>query len=183
MKNRLRRSFTTIALVLLVALPWPVQAQSDTTKPRLMDLTILPATIDTTDGLRWILIVAHLTDTGAGVAHATLRFRPISGVQKGRQVNFHPENLMSGSIFDGYYVARLFVPQLAENGEWLLDRVYVDDRAGNYIYVEHNGLEPYMGYSFWNGPSAEGTVPTATEPATEPNAPLAQIFLPLIIIR
>ncbi len=134
-----------------------IPPREDTAKPRFVSLSIFPDEIDNSDGIQWVFLVARFTDEGDGFGHADLRFRPVDGSYRGRNVIFNAENLVAGTLFDGYYASRLLVPQYAPEGEWILFFVYVDDRAGNYTLVQRTEAEPYMGYSFWNGLYAEGS--------------------------
>lgn len=114
----------------------PAQAQSDTTPPQLVSLSVTPNQVDVSSGAQSVTVSAVITDDISGVCadgdssctHATSSVASPSGQQRVLLGYF---TLVSGDS----YTAEAMFPQFAEEGIWKDWSIQLTDRAGNLVVL------------------------------------------------
>lgn len=136
-----RRSPAVLAvssLVLALSVSFPASAQSDTTPPQLVSLTVVPNQVDPSAGSQTVTVSAVITDDLSGVSDAAAQvWSPTLG-----QDAQAPFKLVSGDS----YVATLTIAQYAEDGIWEVT-VDLNDNAGNrsFLRVRRRGFNVALG--------------------------------------
>jgi hypothetical protein len=148
---------------------------SDTTPPAMAAsgtpgaLVLSSSVVDVTSQSQTIDVTVELTDDLSGIASATLNWQQTtSGVAL--QTQLHPANLVSGNSTDGIYSATMTVPEGTVPGDYVLQVVWVQDAAGNYVqYLGpnfSNTLASTLGYTSDNdGIDVTNSTPLPTGPA------------------
>lgn len=113
----------------------PVGAQSDTTPPIIIDVTLDPAFVDTAASAQTITVTAHISDDLSGLYFSDMRFRPEIGTTQFVDVRFQADNLISGTTVDGLYQATMTLPRYAAWGRWRTDFTSTTDQVGNGVYL------------------------------------------------
>lgn len=142
-----------IAAVLLAA---PTRAESDLDPPDVVSATVSPGRVDTSDGPKEVEVVVRLRDTLSGLARIDspffttlfplrVTFRP-TGINRSSQnlsislPAVTGDNGTAVDPFDVEFRGRLTVPPGAIPGDWVLDRVGLQDLAGNALNLDALGL-------------------------------------------
>ena len=128
--------FVSLVTVLLAGAPRGLVAQSDTTPPELVTLSIFPVTVDVSSGPQTVTLTSEITDELSGVWHAYVLFRSPSGNQE--QMFYFA--IVSGDAHDGTYRAEGVIPQYAEAGTWQVRYLVMDDAVGNGRGYERDDL-------------------------------------------
>lgn len=102
----------------------------DTTPPALVGFSITPTSLSTSAGPGVIAGHLHLTDNLSGIGEFYVQFQSPSGaVFYCSPFSSDPE---SGTPQDGTFGCSGELAQYAETGAWVVQRLYVSDKAGNY---------------------------------------------------
>jgi hypothetical protein len=109
----------------------------DEDPPQITELSITPASVDTSSGPASVTVTARIVDTLAGAGSpqgsgtvALLRFYSPSKNQIVDAV-MDGGDRVSGSAQDGVYTVSITVPRYAEQGVWEIDASTLYDAAGN----------------------------------------------------
>ncbi|MFY3742448.1 Ig domain-containing protein [Anaeromyxobacter sp. Red801] len=99
---------------------------TDAAPPKLVELSMAPATIDTGTQDQIVRVTARLTDDLAGVSERRVVFRSPTG-----KTVYVGSTRISGDALDGTYTFVVGVPRYAGPGTWHLERVELADSIGN----------------------------------------------------
>jgi hypothetical protein len=133
-----------LAALLLFSVPLPAAAQSDTTPPHLVSLSVSPNEIDASSSSVDIVITAVITDDLSGLSYEG---DSTTGDYTSAAQLYSPSGnqfvtgcpcfmLVSGDT----YTQTLSFPQYAEEGIWKDWSFFLADEAGNWVYVYDNNL-------------------------------------------
>lgn len=137
------RVVLALAVLIAISLPDSAAAQSDTTPPQIMSLTISPTEVDASSSSVDVTVTAVITDDLSGVCSygdpcgstvapsAAQLYSPT-----GSQYVEADLQLVSG---DTYSDTATF-PQYAEEGVWKDWSIYLSDKAGNYTFIHEDDL-------------------------------------------
>lgn len=141
------RSSVVLALLSFVVLgstATPAEAQSDTTPPQLVSLSVAPTQVDPSSSAQSVIVTAVITDDLSGVCEAsgttpycstgTTAFDLLS--PSGQQRTAELFRLVSGDT----YTATATIAQFAERGIWRNWGLFLDDRAGNEVFLDETDL-------------------------------------------
>ncbi|HEY6392735.1 MAG TPA: hypothetical protein VIX89_15755, partial [Bryobacteraceae bacterium] len=119
-----------MALLILMALPGVGLAQ-----PAISALSFTPAAINTSAGPAGVTMNFSLTDSSAGISYFETAFAdPFGGFGPRASKSFSPA---SGSITDS---VALSFPRFSTSGTWNVAYVFLQDTAGNTLFLDSNGL-------------------------------------------
>lgn len=134
-------SWLALAVIVLTAggiRPSLALAQ-DVTPPAIQALDFNPKSVDVTVADQTVAINMHLTDDSSGVLEGFLYFVSPSGLR--RQVDvFDPSDLTFGSDRDGTYATTITFPAFSETGQWRIESLYLQDKAGNHTILSGDQL-------------------------------------------
>jgi hypothetical protein len=121
--------------------PWwadhfDVSTTPDTAPPEVADLTLSPATVDTSEQNRLVSLGFRVRDEVAGVKRACFT---VKHVGTGFIANGCP-NISVGTIRDGRYNPTIALPKLSYRGTYEVE-ISVEDRNGNSTVYEASDLE------------------------------------------
>ena len=120
-------------------LPETVQVTStaDTEPPKLLDLSIEPDEVDTTDSYKTVTFTAHVTDdlSGVGLVQVSL-VSPSHAVQLPVELN-----RVSGTELDATYQGNAYIPRFSESGPWKIEYFRLRDLTRNEVYLNSGQLE------------------------------------------
>jgi hypothetical protein len=130
--------------------PDPLDPQSiapveDSLPPRLAAFSIEPKEAKSGMPIQSINLTAHIIDDQSGLSSgdkanlSIAHFQSTSGKQTADAI-FHPDNLTSGSILDGIYSTKIFLPPNSEPGVWQLNNFTLVDGQGNGRVLSKDNL-------------------------------------------
>lgn len=118
-----------------------VTSDSDTTPPTLVKLTIDPAAIDTSDGLRTVTVTMEITDDVSGVdfsalppGYWALGIYPSAG--NFIRICSNPVLQDGGTPLNGTWISECSFPQFSQAGTWTLSGPTLPDAAGNLVTLQ-----------------------------------------------
>jgi hypothetical protein len=123
--------FITLAALAALFISAPVQAQSDTSEPVVLDLTFEPKVVNTALGDEHITVTTRIVSS-AGVYSANVELA--TNVQV-FNILFNESNRIAGNEFDGIYQAVFTVEKYSPVGKWNVQTVATQDGAGNFGYA------------------------------------------------
>jgi serine protease len=112
----------------------------DRCAPYLESLSFTPNQVAASAASQTVMVAARLSDRPAGVASGEVRFKSPTGGQIAG-VYFGPAERISGDAYSGDYQAAMTIPQLAEQGTWLIEFAYLRDQAGSSIWLSTADLQ------------------------------------------
>jgi hypothetical protein len=122
----------------------PAAAQSDTTPPRLVSLSVSPNTVDASSAMTSFTVTAVITDDLSGVSYEgdstpsdVASFAALYSPSGNQYVIGCP--CFSHTAGDTY-TQTLTVPQYAEEGIWRDWSIYLQDEAGNWTRVYEDAM-------------------------------------------
>lgn len=142
-----------IAVTMLVLLGATASAQGDITPPVLVEITIEPLNVDTSNGPQVITVTVRFTDDLSGFRSALINFRPVTAPQSQTPL-FSGSDLIDGDEHDGFYRQAFVLPQFAAEGQWYARQLTLSDRADNsqtFFSSQPTG-EFLKEFQFFNGP-------------------------------
>jgi hypothetical protein len=123
------KNCSLLALLILMALPGVGLAQ-----PTISALSFTPAAINTSAGPAGVTVNFSLTDSSSGISYFETAFiDPFGSFGPRASKTFTP----SGSITDS---VALNFPRFSISGTWNLAYVFLQDAAGNTLFLDSNGL-------------------------------------------
>lgn len=141
--SRLSSAALTLALSFFVAVAvdvFPASADSDTTPPRLITLSVSPSQLDTSERVRIVTVTVVATDELSGLCI------PADGCAAGYMSLRSPSSEQSAvptpfqrSSSNTYTSTLTFAPH-SEEGVWISWAIYLVDNAGNELYLEEGEL-------------------------------------------
>jgi hypothetical protein len=113
-------------------------AQADVSAPNLAGFSFSPASIDTTDSSRTVIVTFHATDDISGVAsvRATFSNRDAPSDPLGCE-STAPQ---SGTALDGTYACSVNFPRFSSSGTWQVLAVELIDQASNQTLLSTSTL-------------------------------------------
>lgn len=140
---------TTILLAALFMLAIrPAHAQTDTTPPTWIELTIEPAVVNTFASDQVITLTATISDDLWGLEYAYLGFGPAFGAGEFIYVTLGQErgNLIDGDDLYGTYQATITIPQGTRQGDWLVKQLTLQDYGKNRVsyFGSHSSLPEWL---------------------------------------
>ena len=148
----------SVAVILMIAGCPLFFAQSDTTPPALMSITITPNQVNVSSSPATFSVDLGIRDDGTGFNWGVLSFTSPSGKQ---QVDANPNTIpISGTIKNGVFRATVTMPQAAEAGIWQISSINLMDATGNsaswpYAVLTGQGFQTNVTVVFSTG----GSVP------------------------
>ena len=135
-------STAVFRVCLLVLLAWLVApgilyAQTDTTPPKLLSLSISPNTVNVTSGPQSVTITMEVTDDLSGAQQVYGFFRSPSNGQS----QYFYAHLVSGTSLDGIWQGTITLPQYSEAGNWTISYLYLIDKDTNTQYLQSSDLQ------------------------------------------
>src|ERR1017187_10529510 len=119
----------SVAVILMIAGCPLFFAQSDTTPPALMSITITPNQVNVSSSPATFSVDLGIRDDGTGFNWGVLSFTSPSGKQ---QVYANPNTIpISDTIKNGVFRATVTMPQAAEAGIWQISSITLMDATGN----------------------------------------------------
>lgn len=145
---RLLFAATLLMAALLMLDIRPAHAQSDTTPPTWIELTIEPAVVNTLASDQVITLTATISDDIWGVKLAYLGFGPEFGTGSFIYVTFGQEwgTLIEGDDLYGTYQDTITIPQGTREGDWVVKQLTLEDYAGNKVshFGSHSSLPEWL---------------------------------------
>jgi Bacterial Ig-like domain (group 3)/IPT/TIG domain len=115
--------------------PKEEEPPTETSLPRLSELSFEPGEINVTESEAVVRVDAHI-EAEAGLKEGYVRFRSPHGLTEQTQ-SFE---LLSGTEFDGHYAVKVLFPHGAEGGKWHAE-VWLGDHAGQESLIGPEGLD------------------------------------------
>ena len=131
---KVRRSLAVaLAAGVVMVVPIPARAQSDTTPPTIHSVTVSPSEVDASTASPSVTITAVITDDLSGVSsNSNVEVYSPSG----NQWTYGFFHLVSGDT----YTTTLVIPQFAESGIWRDWYFYLEDNVSNLAVVDEYEL-------------------------------------------
>src|SRR5436305_1918410 len=171
---RLASIATVVALTTALAVAHHAAASGDTSAPQLLNLSIAPATIDTSLVPTTITVTTRLADDLSGVSNGSPQ-PPSQLVLQGPtgshrvQATFGVTERVSGSANDGIYATTVTVPRYAEQGAWSVASFTVVDNVGNQrVYGATDLVGPLFAATFTQTGAGDINAPHITQFAVAP---------------
>jgi hypothetical protein len=119
-------SFTAASLV----------AQSDTTPPKLLDLTFSPSTVDVTAAAQTITFSLHITDDLSGIDTTSGNRIAVTLISpSANQFVTGFASALAGIVLDATVQVPVSIPRFSEAGTWTVRSVRLRDKTGNQVSV------------------------------------------------
>ena len=141
---------------------------ADLAAPTISDVTVSPASIDTSASSQTVKVSARLTDELAGVSSAYLNFKSPSGRQSAYGSMW---TRTSGTAINGTWEATVSVNRYAEKGTWTLDSVSLSDSLSNNRSMTRTELAAAgINASFEQTGATDTTAPTLADLSFTPTS-------------
>jgi hypothetical protein len=130
-KGLSRFTFSSILVLIIMMVPSAVlyACPRDITPPSLINLTVLPGTINVATGPQTVVLTFHITDDLSGFCTGSFSLSSPSGQNTCRIID--AASLISGDSKDGIYEITLTFPQSSETGLWSISAMQLKDEANN----------------------------------------------------
>ncbi len=141
----MRRTSIAVGLavgLLVLAAPLPSSAQSDTTPPQLVSISVSPTQVDVSTSAQTVTVSAVITDDLSGVCgegdacpsgSTQIQLFSPSGAQQAQTGFF-------SNVSGDSYTASVTIQQYAEDGVWKDWSLWLYDKTGNYVVWDEWGL-------------------------------------------
>jgi hypothetical protein len=117
---------------------------SDEAPPKVTELSVSPAEVNTEDGEQTVGITMRMTDDLSGVSAFNDQGRDVVRVELrpliGSQVVSGYVSRDSGTDRDGVYSAAVTLPHSAKEGLWKVERILSCDKVGNVVWLSADDL-------------------------------------------
>ena len=119
--------------------PLNITSTPDTNPPVWVSGNI-SGTVNVSNGTGTVPVTIHITDDISGFNYGWVYFQSPSGKQT---FNLYiPTLQLTGTHNDGVWSGSVTVPQYSEPGAWKIGQVYLQDQAGNNVYMYPGGSLP-----------------------------------------
>jgi hypothetical protein len=138
----------------LTALGFPtaltVTSNPDTAPPLVTSVTLTPSSVDATSGATIVIVKLAIQDDVSGVDMVGIGpFWPVTMASPSGQQTQIVDNaaftLVAGDDLNGTWQAAFPIPQFSEGGTWVVQNIFVMDKAGNNAgystaYLQQHGI-------------------------------------------
>ena len=142
--RRARRGLLALLACAVVAGLLAAPASAETDPPQLTDLTLDPATVNTSASDQTVTIEIFANDAGSGIHHVIARLAEPGGVQFDTSFFGQPT---TGNPFDGMWRLEVTLPQFSPQGTYDLS-IEIVDEDGNALVLSQAQLQSQFGVPY-----------------------------------